>query len=122
MQFDPWKQSWTKSSLALGFSWVYQIILDILQKTRDEACGIAQPLSPAEEFADDDNVAVIPGDNIFLNSVKDAIQSFTSGVQVASGKGAPDLRRQSSISGPRYPGIDYLFSAIWNIYIYYQLL
>ena len=52
------------------------------QKTRHEAGGIAQPLSLAEDFADDDDAAVIPGDNIFRNSVKDAIQSFKSGAHI----------------------------------------
>ena len=52
------------------------------QKTRHAAGGIARPLSLAEDFADDDAVAIITGDNIFQNSVKDAIQSFRSGAHI----------------------------------------
>ena len=46
---------------------------------QDEAGGIAQALNLAEDFADDDNVAVILGDNIFQDNIKEIVQSFTSG-------------------------------------------
>ena len=49
---------------------------------QDEAGGIAQALALAEDFADDDDVAVILGDNIFQDNVKDAVQSFTSGAHI----------------------------------------
>ena len=49
---------------------------------QDEAGGIAQALALTEDFADDDNVAVILGDNIFQNNVKDAVQSFESGARI----------------------------------------
>jgi len=49
---------------------------------QDEAGGIAQALSLAEDFADDEDVAVILGDNIFQDNVKDAVQSFNSGARI----------------------------------------
>ena len=49
---------------------------------QDTAGGIAQALGLAEDFADDDNVAVILGDNIFQDSVKDAVQSFGGGAHI----------------------------------------
>ena len=62
------------------------------QKTRHEAGGIAQALSLAKDFADDDDVTVILGDNIFKNSVKDAIKSFKSGTHIFL-KPVPDAAR-----------------------------
>ena len=59
---------------------------------QDEAGGIAQALALAEDFADDDNVAVILGDNIFQDNVKDTIQSFTSGARIFL-KPVPDAAR-----------------------------
>ena len=49
---------------------------------QDEAGGIAQALALTEDFADDDNVTVILGDNIFQDRVKDAVQSFESGARI----------------------------------------
>lgn len=49
---------------------------------QDEAGGIAQALGLAEDFADDSDVAVILGDNIFQDSVKDVVQSFSSGAHI----------------------------------------
>ena len=49
---------------------------------QDEAGGIAQALALAEDFADDEDVSVILGDNIFQDNVTDAVQSFTSGAHI----------------------------------------
>ena len=49
---------------------------------QDEAGGIAQALSLAEDFADDEDVTVILGDNIFQDYAKDAVQSFESGARI----------------------------------------
>lgn len=49
---------------------------------QDEAGGIAQALSLAEDFADEENIAVILGDNIFQDSIKEAVQSFSSGAHI----------------------------------------
>jgi glucose-1-phosphate thymidylyltransferase len=49
---------------------------------QDEAGGIAQALSLAKDFADDEDVAVILGDNIFQDDVGGAVQSFRSGARI----------------------------------------
>ena len=49
---------------------------------QDEAGGIAQALGLARDFADDDNVTVILGDNIFQDNIRDAVQSFDSGAHI----------------------------------------
>ena len=59
---------------------------------QDEAGGIAQALALAGDFADDDNVTVILGDNIFLDSVMDAVQPFETGAQIFL-KTVPDAGR-----------------------------
>ena len=59
---------------------------------QDEAGGIAQPLSLAEDFAEDEDVAVILGDNIFQDNVKDAVESFKSGAHICL-KPVPDAAR-----------------------------
>lgn len=59
---------------------------------QDEAGGIAQALALTEDFADDDDVTVILGDNIFQDSVKDAVQSFESGARIFL-KPVPDAER-----------------------------
>ena len=59
---------------------------------QDEAGGIAQALALAEDFADDDDIAVILGDNIFQDNMKDTIQSFTSGAYIFL-KPVPDAAR-----------------------------
>jgi glucose-1-phosphate thymidylyltransferase len=59
---------------------------------QEEAGGIAQALGLAEDFADDDDVAVILGDNIFQDRVLKAVQSFESGAFVFL-KEVPDANR-----------------------------
>lgn len=59
---------------------------------QEEAGGIAQALGLAGDFADDDTVAVILGDNIFQNNVREAVQSFESGAHVFL-KEVPDANR-----------------------------
>lgn len=46
-------------------------------KVQDEAGGIAQALSLAENFAKDSSIAVILGDNIFQKSIKPYADKFT---------------------------------------------
>ena len=43
---------------------------------QDEAGGIAQALSLAEDFAKNEKIAVILGDNIFENNMKNAVDDF----------------------------------------------
>lgn len=45
-------------------------------KVQDEAGGIAQALLLAEDFAKNDNICVILGDNIFKSSIKNYIDSY----------------------------------------------
>lgn len=62
------------SGVDFGAHFTYEI--------QDEAGGIAQALSLAEDFADEDNVAVILGDNIFQDNITEVAQSFTSGAHI----------------------------------------
>jgi len=59
---------------------------------QDEAGGIAQALGLVEDFADDEDVTVILGDNIFQGNVKHAVQSFESGARIFL-KPVPDAVR-----------------------------
>ncbi len=74
---------------------------------QEEAGGIAQALGLAEDFADDDDVAVILGDNIFQDNVRDAVQSFESGAHVFL-KEVPDANRfgVAEISGDHIVSIE----------------
>ena len=49
---------------------------------QDKAGGIAQALGLAEDFADNDNITVILGDNIFQDNIKDAVHSFENGAHI----------------------------------------
>jgi len=49
---------------------------------QDEAGGIAQALGLAEDFADNGNICVILGDNIFQDNIKDHVDSFTEGCKL----------------------------------------
>jgi len=92
---------------------------------QEGAGGIAQALGLARHFADNDNVTVILGDNIFGDSVRDAVQSFHSGARVFL-KEVPDAQRfgVAEISGkkivsieekPQYPKSSL---AVTGLYIY----
>jgi len=58
-------------------------------KVQDQAGGIAQALALAENFANDGNIAVILGDNIFKNSLKPYLEKFE-----AQGTGARVLLKK----------------------------
>jgi len=49
---------------------------------QDEAGGIAQALGLAEDFADDDSIAVILGDNIFQDGFEKDIMNFSDGSMI----------------------------------------
>ena len=97
-------------------------------KVQDEAGGIAQALGLAEDFAHGQPLAVILGDNIFENSLKDFADKFVAqktGARVLL-KQVPDPQRfgVARISDgkvinieekPKEPGSDY---AIIGIYFY----
>ncbi len=62
------------SGADLGVKFTYEI--------QEEAGGIAQALSLAERFADEDDVAVILGDNIFQDNIKEDVSNFTGGAKI----------------------------------------
>ncbi len=72
------------SGAEFGVKFTYEI--------QDHAGGIAQALSLAEDFADNDNITVILGDNIFQDNIKDAVQSFENGAHIFL-KSVPDAHR-----------------------------
>jgi glucose-1-phosphate thymidylyltransferase len=51
-------------------------------KIQEEAGGIAQALGLAKNWVDDENVAVILGDNIFENDMKSHVEEFKSGAKI----------------------------------------
>lgn len=62
------------SGSELGVHFTYEI--------QEEAGGIAQALSFAEDFVDGDNVTVILGDNIFQDNIKEDVSAFTGGARI----------------------------------------
>lgn len=72
------------SGADLGVKFTYEI--------QEEAGGIAQALYLAKDFADNDNVTVILGDNIFQDKVNDTVRRFNSGAQIFL-KNVPDAQR-----------------------------
>lgn len=74
---------------------------------QEGAGGIAQALGLARHFADNDDVTVILGDNIYEDSVRDAVQSFRSGARVFL-KEVPDASRfgVAEISGEKIVSIE----------------
>ncbi|MCD4820622.1 MAG: NTP transferase domain-containing protein [Methanococcoides sp.] len=94
---------------------------------QDEAGGIAQALNLARDFADDDDITVILGDNIFQDSIRDVVQSFKAGAQIFL-KQVPDAARfgvaevdesSGQVLGieekPEVPKSDY---AVTGLYVY----
>jgi len=61
--------------LGSGSDWGARFTYEI----QDEAGGIAQALGLAEDFADNEDVAVVLGDNIFQDDVSEAVQAFEIG-------------------------------------------
>lgn len=59
---------------------------------QDKPEGLAQAFIIGENFIDDDNVAMILGDNIFEDNVSEAIKNFKSGGQIFAKK-VPDPER-----------------------------
>jgi len=72
------------SGAEFGISLTYEI--------QEKAGGIAEALGLARNWADDDHVAVILGDNIFQDTVKNDIGSFTGGAKIFLKK-VPDAGR-----------------------------
>ena len=64
----------------------------ITYEIQEEAGGIAQALGLAEKWADDESVAVILGDNLFQDTVKNDVASFKKGAKIFL-KEVPDAER-----------------------------
>jgi glucose-1-phosphate thymidylyltransferase len=87
------------SGSELGVHFTYEI--------QEEAGGIAQALSFAEDFADKDDVTVILGDNIFQDNIKEDISAFSGGAKIFL-KEVPDAHRfgVAELEGNRVAGIE----------------
>jgi glucose-1-phosphate thymidylyltransferase len=72
------------SGMEFGVSLTYEI--------QEKAGGIAEALGLAASWADEDNVAVILGDNIFQDDVRSEVSSFEEGAEIFL-KEVPDARR-----------------------------
>ncbi|WP_410507584.1 sugar phosphate nucleotidyltransferase [Methanosarcina hadiensis] len=86
------------SGADLGVKFTYEI--------QEEAGGIAQALGLAESFADEEDVAVILGDNIFQDNVKQDISNFEGGAKIFL-KEVPDAYRfgVATLKGDKVIGI-----------------
>jgi len=87
------------SGADLGVKFTYEI--------QEEAGGIAQALSLAESFADEEDVAVILGDNIFQDNIKQDVSNFTGGAKIFL-KTVPDAHRfgVAELKGNKVIGIE----------------
>jgi glucose-1-phosphate thymidylyltransferase len=72
------------SGMEFGVQLTYEI--------QDGSGGIAEALGLAQKWTNNECVTVILGDNIFEDSIRDAVQSFTSGARVFL-KAVPDAQR-----------------------------
>jgi len=74
---------------------------------QEGAGGIAQALGLAQRWSDGDDLAVILGDNIFEDAVRDAVDSFDHGARVFL-KEVPDAHRfgVAEVAGDRIVSIE----------------
>ena len=89
--------------LGSGSEWGVRITYEI----QDEAGGIAQALGLAEGFADEGDVVVILGDNIFQDNIKEDVAGFKDGCRIFL-KEVPDANRfgVAELDGDRVIGIE----------------
>ena len=87
------------SGADIGVKFTYEI--------QEEAGGIAQALGLAESFADEDDVAVILGDNIFQDNIKQDVFNFKGGAKIFL-KEVPDAHRfgVAELKGDKVIGIE----------------
>ena len=92
---------------------------------QDEAGGIAQALGLAEDFADDEPVTVILGDNIFQDNVKQAVSAFENGAMIflkevpdAKRFGVAEIKGENIISIEEKPAVPKSNLAVTGLYIY----
>jgi glucose-1-phosphate thymidylyltransferase len=79
----------------------------LIYEIQDEAGGIAQALGLAEDFADEEDICVILGDNIFVDDFSGDIRSFRKGARIFL-KAVPDAERfgVAEVKGDRVVGIE----------------
>jgi len=98
----------------------------LFYEMQDEAGGIAQALSLAEDFVDNDNCIVILGDNILEDNIKEHVENFEKGSKIFLKKipdperfGVPELDENNNVLSieekPKQPKSPY---AVTGIYIY----
>lgn len=87
------------SGADLGVKFTYEI--------QEEAGGIAQALGLAENFADEEDVVVILGDNIFQDNIKEDVSNFKDGAKIFL-KEVPDAHRfgVAELKGDKVTGIE----------------
>jgi glucose-1-phosphate thymidylyltransferase len=92
---------------------------------QEKAGGIAEALGLADSWADDENVAVILGDNIFEDNIKFDVSSFTNGAKIflkevpdASRFGVAELEKDRVISIEEKPKIPKSNYAVTGLYLY----
>jgi glucose-1-phosphate thymidylyltransferase len=87
------------SGIEFGVSLTYEI--------QEKAGGIAEALGMARNWADDENIAVILGDNIFQDDIKQDVASFGNGAKIFL-KEVPDARRfgVAELNGDRVISIE----------------
>lgn len=99
--------------------------VNLTYEIQEKAGGIAQALGLAERWADKDAVAVILGDNIFQDDVKNDVASFGNGAKIflkevpdAERFGVAELGKDRVISieeKPKQPKSNY---AVTGLYLY----
>ncbi|MCK5660813.1 MAG: NTP transferase domain-containing protein [Methanosarcinales archaeon] len=92
---------------------------------QEKACGIAHALGLAEDFADDESVAVILGDNVFQDNIHDAVESFKSGAMIflkevsdAKRFGVAEVKGERILSIEEKPAVPKSNLAVTGLYIY----
>jgi len=105
------------SGMEFGVSLTYEI--------QETAGGIAQALELAASWADDDNVAVILGDNIFQDNVRNDVVSFKKGAKIflkevkgAQRFGVAELKKGHVISIEEKPSSPKSNFAVTGLYLY----
>lgn len=76
-------------------------------EVQEDALGIAHALALAEDFADESDIAVILGDNIYEDNLAPAVNYFKSGAHIFL-KETPDARRfgVAEVKGDKITGIE----------------
>lgn len=97
----------------------------ITYEIQDEAGGIAQALGISEGFADDDNVTVILGDNIFQENIREDVANFKNGAKIflkevpdAHRFGVAELKNDKVVGVEEKPATPKTNFAVTGLYIY----